>query len=77
MGIAKFFSIYERARFELHLDTFNTFSHHQYNVNVGGLATGGSGGGSSIDNGVGDPLFGRIVDSSPGRIMQISGKITF
>ena len=63
--------------FALHVDTFNTFNHHQYDINVGGLATGGSGGGSAIDNGVGDPLQGLITSSSPGRIIQLSGKITF
>jgi hypothetical protein len=77
IGLGKFFTLYDRARFELHIDTFNTFNHHQYNVNVGGLATGGSGGGSSIDNGVGDALAGKITDSSPARIIQLSGKITF
>ncbi len=61
----------------MHVDSFNTFNHHQYNVNVGGLATGGSGGGSSIDNGVGDALAGKITSSSPARILQLSGKITF
>lgn len=77
IGLGKSFSLYERARFEMHVDSFNTFNHHQYNVNVGGLATGGSGGGSSIDNGVGDALAGKITSSSPARILQLSGKITF
>lgn len=77
MGLAKDFHITERAGFEMRFDTFNTFNHHQYPINVGGLATGGSGGGSSIDNGVGDHLGGMIVDAAPSRIIQISGKITF
>jgi hypothetical protein len=77
MGASKFFDITERAKFQFKFDTFNTFNHHQYDVNVGGLATGGSGGGSSIDNGVGDSLFGQITSSSPARILQLSGKIIF
>jgi outer membrane receptor protein involved in Fe transport len=77
MGASKFFDITERAKFQFKFDTFNTFNHHQYDVNVGGLATGGSGGGSSIDNGVGDALFGQITASSPARILQLSGKIIF
>lgn len=77
IGVNKNFNITERARFGFRLDTFNTFNHHQYNVNVGGLATSGSGGGSSIDNGLGDTYQGLITSSSPGRILQLSGKITF
>ena len=77
MGLAKNFAITERVQFQFHLDTFNTFNHHQYNINVGGLATGGSGGGSAIDNGVGDPLQGQITSSSPARVLQLSGKIAF
>lgn len=77
MGITKSFPIAERLNFNMRFDTFNTFNHHQYNINVGGLATGGSGGGSAIDNGVGDALFGQITSSSPARIIQLSGKLTF
>ena len=77
MGLEKAFAITERAQFQFHVDTFNTFNHHQYNINVGGLATGGAGGGSAIDNGVGDPLQGLIRSSSPARIIQLSGKVTF
>lgn len=77
MGISKAFPIAERLNFAIRFDTFNTFNHHQYNINVGGLATGGSGGGSAIDNGVGDPLAGLITSSAPSRIIQLSGKISF
>lgn len=78
MGFGKDVPITERAMFELRVQTFNTFNHHQYNINVGGLATGGSGGGSAIDNTVGDANAGLItgVVASP-RILQLSGKITF
>lgn len=77
MGLAKSFTIYDRAKFEFHVDTFNTFNHHQYVVEVGGLATGGSGGGSAIDLGVGDQLAGQITSSATARVIQFSGKITF
>jgi hypothetical protein len=77
MGLSKSFLLTEQARFQFKFDTFNTFNHHQYDVNVGGLATGGSGGGSSIDNGVGDATFGEITSTSPARILQLSGKIIF
>jgi hypothetical protein len=78
MGFGKDVSLGERAKFELRVQTFNTFNHHQYNINVGGLATGGSGGGSSIDNTVGDSTAGLITGTvAAPRILQLSGKITF
>jgi hypothetical protein len=77
MGFGKDFSFSERAKFALHVDTFNTFNHHQYAGDVGGLATGGSGGNAAIDNGVGDTLEGQIRSSSSARVLQLSGKITF
>jgi hypothetical protein len=77
IGLAKSLAITDQMRFAIRLDTFNTFNHHQYAINVGGLATGGSGGGSAIDNGLGDSLAGKITSASPGRIIQLSGKLTF
>ncbi len=77
MGLAKSIPITELLRISFRFDTFNTFNHHQYAINVGGLATGGSGGGSSIDNGLTDSLAGKITSASPGRVIQLSGKLTF
>ncbi|HVU46780.1 MAG TPA: TonB-dependent receptor [Terracidiphilus sp.] len=77
MGLGKSFSLYEQAKFEIHFDSFNTFNHHQYAYSVGGLATGGSGGGSAIDNNVGDALKGQITSSGVPRVIQLSGKFTF
>lgn len=77
MSLQKSFKIVGRSKFSMRFDTFNTFNHHQYAVNVGGLATGGSGGGSAIDSSISDSLFGQITSSSPARIIQLSGKITF
>ncbi len=79
MGLTKTFPITERANFGLRFDTFNTFNHHQYVVNTGAYAGGGSGGGTAIDNGVLDApnLAGRITQAAPSRIIQLSGKLTF
>lgn len=77
MGVAKNMSITEQVKFSLRADSFNTFNHHQYAINVGGLATGGSGGGSAINNSLGNIYQGLITSSSPGRIIQLSGKISF
>jgi len=77
MGLNKSFAITEWMRFSFRGDFFNTFNHHNYSNNVGGLATPGSGGGSSIDNGITDTYFGLITGTSAARIIQLSGKITF
>ncbi|MEO6816196.1 MAG: TonB-dependent receptor [Edaphobacter sp.] len=77
MGLSKSIAITEQMRIAFRVDTFNTFNHHQYAITVGGLATGGSGGGSAIDNGLTDSLAGKITSASPGRVIQLSGKLTF
>ena len=77
IALSKDIHFTDRIKFAFHLDTFNTFNHHQYAVGVGGLASGGSGGGSSIDNGVGDTYQGLITSTSPARILQLSGKLSF
>jgi hypothetical protein len=61
------------------VDTFNTFNHHQYSGDVGGLVVGGSGGYETIDNGVDDAsnVAGKITGASSPRILQLSGKLTF
>jgi hypothetical protein len=77
MGIGKYFSISERLKFALHLDTFNTFNHHQYGGDVGGLTLAGSGGNAAISRTVGASDFGQITQASSARILQLSGKLTF
>ncbi len=77
LGFIKNFPIWESVLFSLRVESFNTFNHPQYNVNVGGFTASGSGGGSSVDNGFGDPQFGQITQASPGRIIQLGGKLTF
>jgi hypothetical protein len=79
MGFAKNFHFTERLNFKLNVDTFNTFNHHQYAGDVGGLVVGGSGGNQVIDNGItdADNIRGKITGASAPRIVQLSGKITF
>ncbi|HYK34668.1 TonB-dependent receptor [Alloacidobacterium sp.] len=75
--IGKQFSISERVKFLFKMDTFNTFNHHQYGGDVGGLIVAGSGGNAAISNGVGSSSFGQITQASSPRDLQFSGRITF
>ena len=77
MGLAKTFSFTEGVKFRFNLDTFNTFNHHQYAGAVGGLITGGSGGGSAISNGVGSTTGGLITGAGISRVLQLAGKLIF
>ena len=79
MGFAKNFHFTESLNFKLSVDTFNTFNHHQYAGDVGGLVVGGSGGNTSIDNSVNSSAAtaGRINKASSPRIIQLGGKLTF
>jgi hypothetical protein len=77
MGISKSFQFAEHVNFRIAGDFFNAWNHHQYAIGTGALIGSGSGGGSSIDNGVSDTTAGQITTSSAARIMQISGKLTF
>ncbi len=77
MSIGKGFSLGERARFVFKADAFNTFNHHQYAGDVGGLLVEGSGGNETISNGVGSSTGGLITSASDARILQLGGKITF
>jgi hypothetical protein len=77
MGLAKNFRIAEHVNFKFAGDFFNAWNHHQYAIGTGALIGSGSGGGSSIDNGVSDTTFGQITNASAARIIQLSGKLTF
>jgi Carboxypeptidase regulatory-like domain/TonB dependent receptor len=77
MGFGKNLYLGERFKFGIHVDTFNTFNHHQYAGDVGALITGGSGGNNNISNTVGASNFGLITGASSSRIVQLSGKLTF
>ena len=77
MGLAKNFAFTERVGFQLRVDTFNTFNHTQFALPPGGLIGFGSGGGTNPGSTLGSPTFGKITSAAPGRIVQLSGKITF
>ena len=77
MGFGKNLFLGERFKFAIHVDTFNTFNHHQYAGDVGALITGGSGGNEAISNSVGASNFGLITQASSSRVVQLSGKLTF
>jgi Carboxypeptidase regulatory-like domain len=77
MGVAKNFHFSERINFKLAGDFFNAWNHHQYAIGTGALIGNGSGGGSSIDNTIGDNTAGQITNASNARVIQLSGKLTF
>jgi hypothetical protein len=77
MGVSKNFAIAEHVNFRISGDFFNAWNHHQYNIGTGALIGSGSGGGSSIDNSIGDTTAGQITNASEARVIQISGKLTF
>jgi len=77
MAIGKEFSFTERLHFLFKMDTFNTFNHHQYAGDVGGLIVAGSGGGSTVDSGLTSATFGQLTGAGSARLLQFSGKITF
>jgi len=63
MGFGKNLFLGERVKFAIHVDTFNTFNHHQYAGDVGALITAGSGGNETISSGVGAANFGQTTQS--------------
>ncbi len=77
LGLAKNFSITERAKFGIKMDAFNAFNHHQYAQDVGGLLVAGSSGNEPVSAGIGASNFGLITGTSSARILQFAGKITF
>jgi len=77
MGIGKAFGLGEKAKFVFKMDLFNTFNHHQYAQDVGGLLVAGSGGNQPINSGVGSANAGLIFGASASRIIQFGGKIQF
>ncbi|HEY1901472.1 MAG TPA: carboxypeptidase-like regulatory domain-containing protein [Terracidiphilus sp.] len=77
MGFGKAFALGERAKFVFKADAFNTFNHHQYAGDVGGLLVAGSSGNQPISANVGSANGGLIYGASASRIWQFGGKITF
>jgi hypothetical protein len=77
MGFGKAFALGEKAKFVFKADAFNTFNHHQYSGDVGGLLVAGSGGNQPISANVGSANGGLIYGASSARIWQFGGKIQF
>ena len=77
MGLGKIFPLGEHAKFAFKMDAFNTFNHHQYSQDVGGLLVAGSGGNQPLPANVGSAYSGLINGSSSARILQFGGKIQF
>jgi hypothetical protein len=76
MGLVKYFPITERAKFQLRVETFNTFNHTQWGVDP--ATQGGSGPGTSAEvTNVNAGNFGAITSARPPRVIQFGGKITF
>lgn len=75
VGILKDFAFTERLRFQLRLETFNTWNHPQFYPDpLAGFAGGGTTVGNNIAN---TATFGKITGAAPGRIVQLGGKFTF
>ena len=77
IGIGKAFALGEHAKFVFKMDTFNTFNHHQYSGDVGGLLVAGSGGNQPVSAGVGSANAGLLYGASSSRVLQFGGKIQF
>jgi hypothetical protein len=75
IGLDKTFAFTERVRFQLRLETFNSFNHADYGLDPGQPGVGP--GQSAVDNVITDPQFGKVTLARPGRIVQLGGKITF
>jgi hypothetical protein len=75
IGFFKNTSITESVRFQLRLESFNTFNHPQFHPDPSTAAF--AGGGSTVDNNVNDENFGKITAAAPGRIVQLGAKILF
>lgn len=77
MGVVKYVPIAERVKFQIRLESFNTFNHAQFGVDP--TATGGAGPGQAAEGiNLSTPgTFGQITSYRPARVLQLGGKITF
>jgi hypothetical protein len=62
MALFKTFSFTESVKFQLRLETFNTFNHTEFN---------------GIDNGFNDGNFGQVTSAYDPRTLQIGAKLSF
>jgi hypothetical protein len=77
LGLGKSFQFGERVTFRMRAEAFNAFNHPQYAIFTGAYAGAGSGGGANPNATLGSPSFGQITQASPGRVVQLGGKLTF
>ncbi len=71
----KTFNFTERIRFQLRVETFNTFNHADYGLDPGQAGVGP--GQSAVGNSITGPGFGQVTLARPGRIVQLGGKFIF
>jgi hypothetical protein len=79
MGVVKYVPIGDRVKFQMRLETFNTFNHAQFGVDPSATSSFGSGPGTAAEGtNLSTPgTFGQITSYRPARELQLSGKITF
>lgn len=75
VGLDKTFVFTERVRFQLRLESFNTFNHADYGLDPSQSGVGP--GQAAVGNSITGPAFGQVTLARPGRIVQLGGKITF
>jgi len=75
MGVVKTAAISERVKFELRLETFNTFNHTQWGVDPNAAGVGP--GSSSIITNVNSGNFGAVQSARAAREVQLGGKFIF
>lgn len=68
LSVFKTFAVTERARFELRLESFNTWNHTQFRGDVNG---------GGIDINTTDGRFGQVTSAFDPRTFQLGGKFVF
>jgi hypothetical protein len=62
LSLYKDFAMKEQARVQLRFESFNAFNEHSF----------------ALPNAtVNSPAYGQVTASSPGRVLQVAGKIIF
>ena len=71
LSVFKTFAFTERARFELRIESFNTWNHTQFRGDQNGSN------GNGIDTNTTDSRFGQVTAAFDPRVFQLGGKIIF
>ncbi|HZL27846.1 MAG TPA: hypothetical protein VFC39_15070, partial [Acidobacteriaceae bacterium] len=69
-SVYKSFAMTEHARFELRVESYNTFNHTEFN-NIGQSFQGFNSDGSSIGS------FGKVTSTYDPRTLELAGRIIF